>query len=233
MSEIKLNISGSRLFRFLLFLILGIAIVSFAAVIAKASLPDYPLRDMLGDILSVNSETSIPTFYSAYGLLTCSFLLGFVAYLTKLRQEKFLRHWQLLSLVFLYLSLDEALSFHEKAVEPLREFFGTEGFLYFAWVIPAAILVAVFLVGYLSFLMALPKRIRQLFLIAGGVFVAGAIGMEMVGGKVLSLQLSEAAYILTSTCEEFLEMLGVIIFLYALLAYLRLKLVNINISFTD
>ena len=233
MLEAKLNISMSRSFRFLLFLILGIATSSFAAVIAQASLPDYPLRNVITAILSVDNERSIPTWYSAFGLLTCAILLSFVAYLAKQKNERFLRHWQLLSLIFIYLSLDEALSFHERLIRPVRGFLGTEGFLYFAWVIPAAVLLSVFLVGYLSFLAALPKRVRQLFLIAGSVFVGGALGMEMVGGKILSLQLPEAIYVLCVTCEEFLEMLGVIIFLYALLTYLRLKLSNINISFTD
>ncbi len=217
----------------MLFLIFGFAVFSFAAVTAKASLPDYPFRDMMGDIFSVDSEQSIPTLYSVGGLLVCALLLGLVAHVTDKRQEKFLRHWQLLSLIFLYLSLDEALSFHERVTDPLKEFLGTGGFLYFAWVIPVAILLAVFLIGYLTFLMALPKRVRWLFLTAGSVFVTGALGMEIVGGKVLSMQLPKAAYVLSVTCEEFFEMLGVVIFLYALLAYLRSKLTNINISFTD
>ncbi|WP_121967558.1 hypothetical protein [Leptolyngbya sp. BC1307] len=62
----------------------------------------------------------------------------------------------------------------------LQSLLNTEGFLHFAWVIPAAFLVVVFLLGYVRFILALLKRMRRLFLIAGSTFVGGALGMEMV-----------------------------------------------------
>ncbi len=186
---------------------------------------------MLVDNFNVNNEKSFPTMYSVYTLQICSILLASIAYLTKLNQGKFVRHWQVLSLIFLYLSFDEALSFHERATDPLRSMLGTTGFLRFAWVIPAFILVIIFLISYLSFLIALPKKIRNLFLISGSIFLTGALIMEMVGGKVLTVFSSGIEYTLVVTCEEFLEMLGIVIFIYALLSYLKSKLINIKISF--
>lgn len=229
----KLNISRRRTLRFLLFLVVGFSLLSVAASTAKSFLPDYPSRDMLNAWFNVDSEESFATFYSTYALQACALLLFAISHLTKLSQGRFLRHWQLLSLIFVGLSFDEALSFHERAIGPLRDLFHTTGFLYYAWVMPAAIFVAVVLLGYLKFLIALPKTTRRLFLTAGSLFVGGAVVMEMVGGKVLSMHLPEMAYILAVTCEEFLEMLGIVIFLYALLSYLKSQLINIEISFLD
>lgn len=233
-SKISTKISTRTTFKRLSFLIVGLLILSAIFTSSVRYLPDYPLRDMLKDIFDVNEEMSLPTFYSVYALQVCALLLGIIAHLTKVRRERYFRHWQILSFTFVYLSFDEALTLHERPTEMIRESLNTSGFLYFAWVIPAAVLVAVFLLGYLKFLSALPIKIRSLFLIAGGIFVLGALGIEMVGSKIATMGLLDSTlYTLVSNCEEFLEMLGVLVFMYALLSFLRMKLSSVEISLVD
>ena len=229
----KITVSTKRVFIQLLLLIIGLTLLSIISTFSVKYFPDYPLRDLFEELFSVDREKSLPTFYSAYALQACAFLLYIISYLTKAYKDKYLRHWQLLSLIFFYLSLDEALALHERTVSPLKESLNTDGFLYFPWVIPATFLVVVFLLGYLTFLLALPTKIKRLFLMSGGIFVLGALGMEMVGGKASDMGLGDsAAYIFLFTCEEFLEMFGILVFLYALLSFLRMKLSSVEISLT-
>ena len=232
--RISTKVSTNRIFKCLLLLVIGLLLLSIISTTSVRYLPDYPLRDMLEDILSVDKEMSLPTFYSVYAIQACALLLGAIAYLVEVRRERYLRHWQMLSLTFFYLSFDEALSLHEKAIKPIGDFFDTSGVLHYAWVIPAAVLVAVFFLAYLKFLLALPAKIRSLFVIGGGVFVLGALGMEMVGGQFVMMGLYNSyLYTLLVNCEEFLEMLGILIFMYALLTFLRMKLSSVEISLVD
>jgi len=77
--------------------------------------------------------------------------------------------------------------------------------------------------------MTLPKKTLKFFIIAGVVFLTGAVGLELIGGRVEELYgipvektFDNSANVLFKflyTCEEFLEMLGIIIFIYALTSY--------------
>jgi hypothetical protein len=55
--------------------------------------------------------------------------------------------------------------------------------------------------------------------------------MELIGGY-LSNKYGEYTmnYILVATCEEFLEMVGIAIFIYALLLYIKLHTEKIELS---
>ncbi|MEH2450498.1 MAG: hypothetical protein V7K20_03985 [Nostoc sp.] len=118
--------------------------------------------------------------------------------------------------------MDEAFSFHEILIIPsVRESLHLNPVFYETWVIPGAVLVGVFAFKYLKFLLHLPHKTRYLFLIAAIVYVGGGLGMEMVGG-VLRIDFGRRTIIsLTGIIvEESLEMVGIVIFIYALLAYL-------------
>jgi hypothetical protein len=95
--------------------------------------------------------------------------------------------------------------------------------MYFAWVIPYALAVLVIGVLYLRFVWSLAARTRALFICAGSVYLAGALGFESVGGWYFSLhgEIEDLTYSLLVAAEEFLEMSGIILFIYALLDYLR------------
>lgn len=106
-------------------------------------------------------------------------------------------------------------------MEPLRNKLNVGGLLYFAWVIPGAIFVGACLLVYVKFLSDLPAKTRGMFLIAGTLYVGGAMGMELLGGYHTELYgLENMPYVLITTFEELLEMLGIAVFIYALLSYI-------------
>ncbi len=92
-----------------------------------------------------------------------------------------------LSFTFLYLSLDELISIHEQLTMPLRAGLDLHGVFFLSWVIPAIIVVAVFTLIYIKFLWRLPVQTRWLFIVAGIIYVGGAVGIEMLDGKYLEL----------------------------------------------
>ena len=92
-------------------------------------------------------EANVPTLYSSVALLSSSMLLAFIALAHKRNGSSSLP-WVGLALVFLFLSVDEIASIHEKLGGPVRELLGTSGLLYFAWFIPYGIALLVFVAIY-------------------------------------------------------------------------------------
>jgi hypothetical protein len=119
------------------------------------------------------------------------------------------------------LSLDEAASIHEMgtALQPVLH---TTGYLAYGWVIPGSIFVLIVLVMSLRFLAALPMYTRRLFLTAGAIYVGGALRIEMLEAQYETLHGREnlTYSLLLQGVEEGMEMVGIIIFLYALSSYL-------------
>lgn len=219
--ELRVSLSPHRLTRFLLVFILSLVAFSFFLKFSLYFLPDYPLRDTLISLFDINKEQNIPALYSWSALLFSAMLLATIAQVKKIVGDRYVSHWRALAIIFVYLSVDEAISLHEKFVEPVRNRLNTGGIFYYAWVIPASILVVIFGLTFSKFLMALPPKTKRLFLIAGTVFVAGALGLEMVSGVYADGSDSDNIVMAALTSiEELMEMLGIVIFIYALLAYI-------------
>lgn len=229
--EVKINLFPRRTIQFLFFVVLGLVLLSLIGQFTVYFLPNYPLRNNFAQLFNVDLERNIPTMYSASALLFCSILLAIIANAKKIAGNTYLRHWTGLSIIFLYLSLDEALIIHDKLIKPLRSTFNASGFLYFTWVIPGAIFVLVCLLAFLKFLTHLPAQTRRLFLIAGLIFVTGALGVEMVGGYYSNLYGERnIGYAIITTIEELLEMLGIVAFIYALLSYMSFHITSVGLQ---
>jgi spermidine synthase len=175
------------------------------------------------DLFSVNLEESIPTWFATILLFMASGLLLLIT-LSKWRGKDKLRwQWLGLSLVFLYLSIDEGAVIHEILSEPLNAAFATTGYLYFGWQIVALPLVLIFALLYLSFLFQLPPRTRYGIIFAGLLYVAGAIFVEGLSADELYRSTSEHygyLYLSIATLEEAMEMLGIVGFITVLLDYI-------------
>jgi len=71
-------------------------------------------------------------------------------------------------------------------------------------------------------------------LISGALFLIGALGFEMLGGRYYKLHESSTILIkVLYTIEELLEMLGIAIFIYALLSYLVNEFQSIEVSINN
>ena len=178
----------------------------------------------------VDYESNVPTWYSAFQLALAAGLLATVAAVKTARSDPFRRHWVALSLIFFCLSIDEVAMIHEYPIAPLRRALGAGGLLYYTWVIPGAAFVAFVGLCFWRFLRQLPPRTRNGFLLAGAVFVGGAIGVEMLSGLQADLHGEETfVYAMIVTGEELLEMLGIVLFIHALWEYLSAEVDEVSL----
>ena len=173
-------------------------------------------------MFGLDEEGNVPTWYSSMTLFVCAVLLLVNGILAKKNGLGYQGHWLLLSAVFLYLSIDEFCTIHEKFIKSLRIFFHATEYFYSSWVIPALILVPAFGLLYVKFLKHLPKRVRLEFILAGIIYVGGALGMELIEGHYdYHFGSENFYYALFVVLEEFMEMTGVVIFIHALLSHLE------------
>lgn len=240
---VMISISPKKIIRFFILVIVSITLANIVIQYSKFFL-GYDSLLGLSRLLNVDNENAIPSWYSSITLLICSTLLALIFAIKKQQNDRYTNHWKGLSIIFLYLSLDEAASIHEILIEPLRHSLKLSGFLYFPWVIAALILVLIVAITYWKFLFSLPTKIRWLFMIAAAIYVIGAVGMEMVGGAFLSTNLASVSmekstgwhgmgFQLILAVEELLEMIGIGVFLYALMRYISANIKDIQIRVSD
>lgn len=189
------------------------------------------LNQKIIQFFNFDTEANLPTFFSSLLLLFNGLLLAFIGFAEKQKNLKYLP-WIGLSIIFIFLSLDEIITIHEHLVSISRGFFNASGYFHFAWVIPYGIIFLVLGVVYVKFLLRLPKQILILFIVAAVVFVSGAIGMELISGKQVSMHgKSNLNYHLMYTLEELLEMVGSTIFCFALMSYICLSYKSVLLEF--
>lgn len=177
--------------------------------------------DNLYVLFDMWDEVSIPSWYSITLLLTCSGLLAVIAAGKRQREDRFARHWAVLALIFLALSIDEASDIHGQASYRIQATLETEGVLRYAWVIPGMIFTVLVGLAYVRFLAHLPRGVRLRFVLAGTLFLSGALGLEMIQARYDSIHgVENMPYRLMVAAEESLEIVGAILFISTLLGYL-------------
>ncbi len=169
----------------------------------------------------LNVENNVPTFFSTFILVACAVLLSVIASQPRVTPKA--GYWKWLAIIFVFLAVDEDASLHELLIGPVGDTLQVTGLLYFAWIIPYGLAVLIIGLLYVRFVWSLPVQTRRLFIAAGSLYLGGALGVESVGGWYFSQHGEEEdlAYSLLVAVEESLEMSGVILFIYALLDFLR------------
>ncbi len=172
-------------------------------------------------LFNLDAEANISTWFSSSILFFCSLLIG--AWAKQVNRAPYAIHWLCLSLLFLFLSIDEAVSLHESLGAYLENKLRPTRFFTAAWVIPGLAFVTVTLISYLKFLWHLPQKTRYQFSGAGIIYVLGALGLEMIAANFWwsSNQREGFSYALLVAGEEFLEMSGVVAFIYAFLSHIE------------
>lgn len=216
-----------------------LSVVAFFGLLSiPMQLAEYQLRPIswsISDIarrFTVDSEGSVPAWYSSILLLTAAVLLAVVATVAFNQRDRWWKHWTALASLFCLLSLDEAASFHESLILPLQTHFGANGIFFFAWVIPGIFFVGAVGLAFLKFVLNLDRHTRNRFILSGSLFVGGALGMELVGGAFIdALGEEHIFYIMAAATEETLEMLGVTLFIIAILKHLEMRVGEFRLSF--
>ena len=172
-------------------------------------------------LFDLNREQNLPAWYSSTTLALAATLLSLIAARKKDQEATYANHWLVLSIIFFYLSIDEAISIHERGNRIFAPFQPT-GFFLYSWVILGIGFVAVVGLSYLRFLTALPPAHRWRFVSAGAIYVTGALAVEMLEARWASIHSPDnLTYATLVWIEETLEMAGIGLFIYALLVYIE------------
>jgi hypothetical protein len=168
----------------------------------------------LSVILDVGAEQSLPTYFSTLNLLLSSGLLWLI-YRLGIVAPALRRYWLILSLIFLVLSADEAISLHEKLTYLRRYTGGIDALATHGWVIYGFPLVLALGLYFVPFLLRLPSHLRWRIVAAGAVFVTGALGFETLAGLMLHAKIASMdslLYKMRRLAEEGCEMYGIALF---------------------
>lgn len=185
-----------------------------------------PRFGLITAFFNVDKEKNLPTWFSSVVLLASAYVVWGIYRAVAESGGRYRRHWGALALVFAYLSMDEVATFHEMASGMGLIHAGTASYL--SWIVAISPFLLAFVVSYFRFLLHLPAKIRNLVACSGVLFVGGAVGMEIVG-SVVDRDLTKALpagkpyfhYLLYASAEEALEMIGAILFLYAMARHLE------------
>ena len=128
--------------------------------------------------------------------------------------------WNLLVVIFLFLSIDEAAGIHELLGKPMMRRFKPTGIFSDEWVVLYIPLLLIFVVAFFRFFFNLPKRYKWLFAAAGGFYVGGALGFELIGAGYTDKLGWDFTYKLLAIVEESMEMIGIIVLIFALMTYI-------------
>lgn len=195
-------------------------------------------------LFNLDAEGTLPVWFSSAVMLGASALLAAIAAERSRAGDRYRWHWWVLSIGLLFMSADETASIHEMtnraaAALPIT----AKGFLLFPWVVIGGAVVLVVGLSYLRFLRDLPPAARRGFIVAAACYLGGALGMEMVSAAVASAQGLDLqpigwdergdftfAYALVVAAEEGLEMVGMNLFVEALLDYLATQIGGIGVE---
>ena len=173
-----------------------------------------------------DAEGNAWSWFSA--LLLAAVAGGLAALSVAARQDRSMAaRYAILAAIALLMSADEGAQLHEflnqvgyRVTDRLGPFN--------AWLIPGVLVVVA--VGALLLWVArgIDPGLRRRLLLAGVVFLTGAVGFEAIGtayalGSGISNPWSTGGYLVLVAAEEGLEMLGALIALHAVLARVRLR----------
>lgn len=218
-------------------MVIAVILVAVSAIVSpqgdellekKASL-SYSIMSEPSRVFNVDQEANIPTWFTGGVALYLAMTAAMIASVVKSQGKKFGWAWRGISLMGIYIALDELSGIHELAIEPIRDSWEISPWLYQSWVIPAMVIVVLIGIIYIRFLWQLPSYVKVYLILGGLIYVIGAVGVESIGGFILTTQGLNDWYVQLAHIEEFMEMMGLILVLYSVTEYARRELKSMTI----
>lgn len=217
MTEIQLSYAAVR--RVLIGVVTALIIGGFLAE-AWIAFVNHNTSGPVTEFFGLSYEGNLPTWVSSCLLFSCGVLLTMVASTRRREGAPYQAHWWGLAIGFFYISLDELAQIHEILNTSLKFRFGA---LHFGWVVPATGVVIGLGITYLRFLRDLPAEVRRQFIIAGSIYVGGALGTEFLLGYWTSIAGDRNfTYAMIDLVQESMELIGVSMFLLSLVKFFEI-----------
>lgn len=215
--DLTISLSSTLVQRVLGILVIALVIATFAAQLLKWRGTALEVARFFDADVKVNFPTAFKVFALAAGAL----LAWAVSRVARVQNDPWARHWRLLAAVMAFVTLDEMAYVHQSLARFLSDHVDTTGILYYAWIIvylPIALLIGV---RFLPFVLALRSDLRTRLVASGILFAGGSGGVEMLKGHFASSEGENSLrFLLTTALSDSLEMIGLAIFVGALLVEL-------------
>jgi len=217
----SIEINSSKIVKFLSIIAIVLIIIHIGILIAYFIIDDPDKFDFIR-MFDLDMERNIPTLFSSAILLISAYLF----YLLSVAEEEKGNRWFWLglSIIFIFLAVDESVKIHENIGDYTEKFVDASGFLYYPWVISYGLFVLVLGALYLRFFWKMERKIFFRFMLSAGIFLSGAIGFELLSASEASAHSTDTIlYSTYYTIEESLEMFGVIYLISILFGLLKEK----------
>ena len=171
----------------------------------------------------LNGEGNVAAWFASFLLLSCALLTLALASHYRGMRAPLAHRWVGLSAIFGLMAIDETAQLHDMLTGPLRR--GLEidfGIFYFAWLLPAVGFLAVCAWYFAPVALSLPGAIYRRLILAFGVYLGGAIVVEMISGFAVESGRQSTPYLLVLTIEETCEIVGLLLVVGALFTMLRM-----------
>ena len=215
---------------------IGVAVILGLCIARELLIGYVGAGTVLKDLrhFALDAERSIPAWLEGTTMAASSLLLLLIAAVSGKFDTRNQFQWAALAAIFLLMSIDESVSFHEILVAPLRNAFDLSGVFYFSWVLLATPIVIALGLYFTPFLLRLPRQTAIRIIIAGTVFVGGALGTEFACGYLATTAgMESVAYRTTAATQECLETIGMTLFFTALLRHLALIAPSLRLAINN
>lgn len=175
-------------------------------------------------LFDLNNEYNIPAFYSALAIWASSALLFYIYQHEKKAGAPRAYYWRHFSFLFIFLGIDELASIHEifgRFAPMIWERFPALQ-ISRKWIIPFSPIILAMAVYFFRFFLLLSKENKLRFATAGLVYITGAVIIEILGEWYARKYEMPAIFRgFSAVAEEGCEMLGIVLFIRALLMHIR------------
>lgn len=174
----------------------------------------------LSNRVDLDDEISLPTWFANILMFCIGVTAFFAAYLQRARAKR--RLWSVIGVFGIVLSLDEAASTHEFALQSLHNVFYLDTAPEISrnawWLVAPFILLVGLLLAWQTY-KHLPRRTFILFFAGGLTFIFGAVLVDIVAAVTpTSLFIHQGVLV---AIEEGFELWGSIVVLYAIVDYIE------------
>ena len=191
------------------------------------------ITSVMVEKFSMENEGNFPTYFSAFILFFAAVLFGIISKGLRLSKKPEWQYWSGLSLIFVFLSLDEAIQIHEKLdTDLIWSSFETYDLLAWPWVILYGALAMLIMIVYFKFWWDMPIKYRISFAVAALLYVGSALGFEMLEAREYTTNGGETLrYVVLTTIEECCEIIAIIYLISTNFKYITDYLPDLHISF--
>lgn len=129
-------------------------------------------------LFNIDREANLAAWLSSTTML----LLALIAFCIAGSNQRTRRAWRWLALIFFLMAMDEGAQLHERIGDFLRPAIPNVDAFFYAWTAPALVALVLVLPLLIRILKELKSATRWRLFAGIGVFLAGALGVEVITG---------------------------------------------------